>query len=175
MKFLLLIIGCLVFTNCQLYNRTDYCLNYDINFDLRTELVFGDWYPVSVDTNVRYNYDCHKLTITKLGTKEALVNVLNMSTNSFITFNSIQSKRINSFISYLDGIRSLCTVIDTDYTSYLVAIQCVESANWRNYHAVILSRTMTLPDDLIERLQNMIVEKFNWNFEFKTVEFSNCS
>jgi hypothetical protein len=175
MKFVLLIVACLVLTNCQLYNRTDYCLNYDINFDLRPELLFGDWYPVSVDTNVRLNYNCHKMTISKSGTNEALVNILNMSTNSFISFNTFQSKRINSFISYLDGIRSLCTVIDTDYTSYLVAIQCLETTEWRNYHAVILSRSMSLPDEVILRLQNLVVEKFNWNFEFKSVEFTNCN
>ena len=174
MKIILLLLACLVFANCQ-YNRTDYCLNYDLRLDINPSLLLGEWYPISVDTNELFNWDCHKFTISRVSDKVSRVSLMNMLTNEEYSFDSWVSKRLNSYVSDFEGVRTLDTVIDTDYTSYVVVISCYEFEDGRSYHATILSRTMTLPDDLVTRLQNLVLTTFNKKFEFRRVRLNECS
>ena len=104
MKVLLVFLACIVLTNCQLYNRTDYCLNYDLNFNLQPELLLGDWYPIVVDTGLTYNYDCHKLNIFRSNLGNYSVNILNLLNNNYINFDILKTKRINSFLTTINNV-----------------------------------------------------------------------
>jgi hypothetical protein len=176
MRIILFLLGCLVLTNCQTYNRTDYCLNYDLKFDLANpSLLFGDWYPIVVDSNLSFNYDCHKFNIFEPGTGIINVNVISMLNNNSVNNWSLdKTKRNNSFLSWINNTRALNTIVDTDFNTYCVAIKCMEYADGFRYHVFILSRTMTLPDDLILKLENSITQNFG-TFDFRRINFSNCS
>jgi hypothetical protein len=176
MKIILFILGCLVLTNCRTHNATNYCINYDFQYDLVTpNLLLGDWFPIVVDSSLSYNYDCHKFNIVDPGTGIFNVNVISLlNNNSLLSFSLDKTKRNNSFLSWINNTRTLNTILDTDYSTYCVGIKCMEYPDGFRYHAFILSRTMTLPDDLLLRLENLITHNFG-KFDFRRISFSNCS
>ena len=168
MKIVLLLLTLALAANCMRVRDCD--LNRIPNiFDLDAERLMGIWYPVDMSLHSR-NYDCFKINFISLGNNTFQLEMLNQTSNDYLTFaTNLSNERKDTFVSSGDpnALYRFYTIIDTDYDNYMVAIYCVHKPEGDIYYAHILSRTFTLSEDLLLRLQNSLLRYFN--FEFKKI------
>ncbi|KAK8729608.1 hypothetical protein OTU49_008563, partial [Cherax quadricarinatus] len=67
------------------------------------------------------------------------------------------------------------TIIDTDYTSYALDLECQSWGFFKRVSATILSRSKELPAEKITELENTLSTKYKIDLtRLNTIDHSNC-
>jgi hypothetical protein len=136
-------------------------------FDLDPSRLEGVWYPVMMSISNK-NYDCFKVNFNMLTTNSTfLIEMLNQTDGSYLSLEtSVSPQRNDTFISTGDSSDVLrwYNIFDTDYDTYMVAVYCVQSQGSDAYYAHILSRTSSLPEDLLLKIKEHLNRFFYFEF-----------
>jgi hypothetical protein len=135
-------------------------------FDLDPSRLEGIWYPVMMSLS-NHNYDCFKINFNMLTNTTFQIEMLNQTDGNYFSFETnLSPLRNDTFFTSGDrnAINRWYTIVDTDYDNYMVAVYCVHSRDGDVYYAHILSRTYSLPEELLQKIKEHLNRFFYFDF-----------
>jgi lipocalin len=131
------------------------------NSQFNLQQFLGTWYPLLKTDSLPIFSTCDYITFSMPNNSTTLTGEIKNRQTGQTSFklDLAKSNNSNSFtFSYI--VKNMLSVVDTDYKSYAILYTCTDLVFDILHNAMILSRTENLPQETLDKLKNIIKEKF---------------